>query len=269
MRGAVGCGLSGCWLLGCARQKSGTGFATRLEPAPKGVRLDPPPPNDLFWLRLASAKMPPRTPGGQLWDEVGGWPDPYAVLRIGGKVALRTSPVADSLDPAWPDAPGGNFEIAPGERIEVSLHDNDALNDRPMGRAKLDAPKPADLHQRSMRAEIGGIGNKGHVLVEIEAPHALFGLGFDFSIYETRVVVSRVLRHSPAGRAGMKPKDEIISVDGVGFAGLDAREIRGVFHAIEAKPVAIIVKHPSGSTETFPIGEGPCYPLHAELGPVA
>src|SRR5690606_24382169 len=119
-----------------------------------------------------------------------------------------------------------------------------------------------------IRVTIGKVGAKGNVTIAVDEAHALIGLGFDYEIFDSKVVVSRVLAHSPAGRAGMKVEDEIISVGGVRFGKLRSREVRGAFNGIE-KPVEVIVRHTGGTTENFQLGQGPCYPLFSEYGPVA
>jgi hypothetical protein len=46
-------------------------------------RLDPPPPEDMVFLKFANAQIPTRTRDGRQWDSVGGSaPDPFAKLLI-------------------------------------------------------------------------------------------------------------------------------------------------------------------------------------------
>lgn len=259
-------GVAGGWLAACVSPKATTDYATRLAPAPAGVALEPPPPEGVFWLRLAAARVPERAPGGKVWN-ASDLPDPSAALLVAGKEVLATPAVSNTLAPIWREGASANFEIGGDARLEVELRDS-GLTTRPIGRGRFSAPTRGDLAHGSIRVEIGQVGNKGNVTIAVEPAHALIGLGFDYEIYDSTVIVSRVLRYSPAGRAGMRVKDEVVSVGGRRFSGLGPTRIRGMFNELE-QPVEVIVRHEAGTTENFPLGEGPCYPLLAEYGPIA
>src|SRR5882724_10724580 len=66
---------------------------------PAGSRqLDPPPPDDMVYLKFARAEIPTRTRDGRQWDSVGGSaPDPFAKLLLEDKEILVTPVQANTL----------------------------------------------------------------------------------------------------------------------------------------------------------------------------
>jgi PDZ domain/C2 domain len=246
---------------GCVKNQDAP-LATKLSPSPKGVNLTPEPPADLYWIRVASAKVPLRDTGGQLWDELGAFPDPYVILKVNGKPVIESPPVENTLKPTW-TGPGGNYVIEPGDKVEIELKDADTLHDLQMGRATLDTPGQADVDLGRIEIDTG---NRGKVVLEIQAAHALLGLGFDYTHYDGRAAVNEVWQHSPAGRGGLERGDKIVQVAGRDVKAMKAREIRSAINSIGGKPVDFVVKHGSGNTETVKLQVGPIYPLVDEYG---
>ena len=66
-------------------------------------------------------------------------------------------------------------------------------------------------------------------------------------------MIVRVLNDSPAERAGVKVGEEIISVDGVGVAGLTVAEVAGRVRGPEGTNVALELRSPGSSTRTVTI----------------
>src|SRR5690349_9801903 len=87
-------------------------LSTAVHPMPQSRPLDPPPPESLKWVRIVSARVPPRARDGRTWDQAfGSLPDPYVKLFLNGKELFRTPAQADTLEPTWPNGPRGNFQI--------------------------------------------------------------------------------------------------------------------------------------------------------------
>lgn len=248
--------------LACSPARTTSGWATALEPPAAGLTLDPPPPEHVYWVAIDSAVIPARTQGGQLWDELGGWPDPIVTVEIDGKAIMTTPAAVDTVKPSW-SSPRGNIEIANGSVVVVSVTDADALTNLPIGSATGGAPSPTDLSDGRM---VFDIGRRGKVVVRVERAHGLLGLGFDYEVVAGRTLVRAVLRHSPAGRAKLAVGDEIVQIGDRSLSGLKSREIRSAINAIGTKPSRITVKHKSGTTESFDVGVGPTYPLLDEYG---
>jgi len=264
-------GAFGTLVGGCATgrgSKSAHDFATRIRPAPKGVSLEPAAPSEVYWLKVIAAKVPPRTADDRLWDEVGGWPDPKVVVEANGRVLLDTPAVANTMKPGFEAGPSGNFRIDSESKMTVSLLDADALNDRPIGRARFRAPTDVEAATGQMTIDVGKVGNPGTVTLAVEPAHPLLGLGFDYELFETKPVVSKVLSHGPAERLGMKVGDVLIGARDVLFRDIEAKAIKSAINSITAEPVQLIVEHESGTTENFSIAEGPIYALYDEWGDV-
>ena len=102
---------------GCVKNQEVV-LATRLTPAPAGVTLKPPPPERLFWLRAKTAKVPVRNRGGQLWDELGAFPDPYVRVSVGKKVLFESEVAENTLQPTWSGL-GNNYALEPLSLIHI------------------------------------------------------------------------------------------------------------------------------------------------------
>ncbi len=243
-------------------------FATRTRPAPAGVRLEPAPPGGVYWMRVLSAKVPARTANGRLWDEVGGWPDPKVLIEADGIKLLETSGVPNTMKPKFEDGPSGNFEIAQEAKMTITLFDADTLNDRPIGRKQFRAPTEVEAATGTMTIDVGKVGNPGTVTIAVEPAHPLIGLGFDYELFETKPVVSKVLKHGPAARVGVQVGDVLVGARDVLFRDLDAKAIKSAINSITTEEVQLIVQHEGGTTENFSIAEGPIYALYEEWGDV-
>lgn len=248
---------------GCVKNQEVV-LATRLSPAPAGVTLDPPPPTDVYWLRVKSAKVPVRNRGGQLWDELGAFPDPYVRVMLGQEVLLESEVVEDRLEATW-TGPGNNCALERGETLVVELRDADALNDRIMGRAEVGVPGRIELDSGTMEIDVG---NRSSVVLEVQPAHALIGLGFDYDVYDGRATVTEVWRYGPAGRGGMQVGDELVRIGERDVKASTAREIKSAINAISGSPVTVVVQHRSGTTSNVPLSAGPIYPLADEYGPI-
>lgn len=252
-----------CFGCGAANGEVTNVWATRLGPAPEEVTLEPTPPIDLTFVKMASARVPPRNRGGQLWDD-DGWPDPVAVFYINGKETMRSNTATDTLEATW-TAPGGNFELGPNDELRVDLFDDDAAGDTLIGSANFGPPSNEQLREGGVDLEVI---KRGLVRVALTRARALIGLGFDYRVADKSLLVLQVLRHSPAGRAGMKAGDRVVAVDGKKTRRMSAKAIKSALNGVGAAGVAIVVKHEGGTTETMRLKEGPVYPIYAEFGGV-
>jgi carboxyl-terminal processing protease len=79
------------------------------------------------------------------------------------------------------------------------------------------------------------------------------GVGAVLDQQENSIFIVRVLGDSPAERAGMKAGDELISVDGVGVAGLTVDEVVSRVRGPEGSEVKLELKSPAGVTRTLTI----------------
>jgi membrane-associated protease RseP (regulator of RpoE activity) len=223
------------------------------------VSLSPGPPEDVYWLSLESAKIPAR----KIWDDRGGKPDPFVVLHINGREVMRSASVADSLQPVW-KGPQGNFAFDRADEVVLELVDSDPIRSLPMGSATLSPPTAEQLAAGKLEVEVM---RHGQVTLAVAPARAMYGLGFDYAVFGDEVVVRRVMKHSPAGRAGMRPGDRIVSIGERKVKGMTSSQVKSVL-AVPLAGVQIIVRHDGGTTEAMTLSEGPLYPLYQEYGSV-
>jgi PDZ domain-containing protein/C2 domain-containing protein len=247
----------------CSPAAPGSKWATKLTPAPKDVTQEPPPPDDVYYLSLTSAELPEKTRGGQAWDDDGP-PDPFAVLLVEGKETLRTASGADTLAPSWNDL-GGNFELPVSAEVAIEVRDSDGVTSELMGKAKTGAPTSAQLVTGTMTLDLG---DGGRVVLRAGPAHAYVGLGFDYGLDQRGLQVRKILKHSPASRAGLVVGDRIIKVGDRDVRGRPAREAESALNAIGSKPVVMVVQHDGGATEDIELTVGAIYPLYDELGAI-
>ena len=248
------------WATGCGVTIQGP-LATRLSPAPAGVRLEPPPPDGVYWVKIASAQVEPKDPGGQPWDGPGELPDPYVVIYARGEPLLRTDAASDTLTPQWEGA-SGNFVLAASDELELVVMESDAMSDRQMMRVGFAPPGNDALAAGEL--VVDGAGAK--VVLQVSRAHALMGLGFDYVARDGLAQIGAVWTHSPAARAGLVTGDAILRVGERDIAAMKEREIRSAINAIGSAGLEVVVKHPQGGTENFVLAPGPVYPLFEEYG---
>lgn len=252
-----------CGLAASACIAPGTARTTRLVPPPSGAKLEPGPPAEVYWLRFKTAVIPPRTTGGLGWDDDNGMPDPVAILSVNGKEVLRTTTDDDTLQPAWEEAPRGNFRIGPGDAAKVELVDYDGITSTRIGEGDL-VLQPSD-------AVAGGsatvdLGRGARVVVAVEPARALYGLGFDFKFQDRTCYVTSFFAYGPAARAGLRNGDKIQAVNDQVLAELRTEEVKSLIRGVSPRGHALTLIHEGGTTEIVTVAEGPVYPLFSEHG---
>jgi hypothetical protein len=251
----------GLFLTGCPAVYPELGTATR-KPAP-GQPLDPPPPDNLHWLKFLGAKVPEKTRDGRTWGEVlGHLPDPYAKLIVNGEELFRTPVQSSTLEPTWPNGPKGNFKLDDKDKLRVELWDSNTINDRPIGVRELGHVSEDAKLEHVIRTDLEG---GGEVSIAYEAAHAVLGLGLWYELRTDTYVITRTLVESPSDRAGVGKGDEVIRIGDKDTKAMSADEVRSQFNAIPMGGLAIVVRHPSGATANVTLKEGPIYPLYKEF----
>jgi hypothetical protein len=224
------------------------------------------PPNDLRWIAFKGATVPTETRDGRRWggDLGRSAPDPYAVLFLNGKVLIKTPAQGGTLTPTWPDGPAGNFRVKKGDHFRVELWDSNTINDHPIGfkdvgslDESVDVTGEADIECNS----------GAHVRVAFEPAHARLGLGFYYELRIGEVFVTRVYEESPAGRAKVKPGDQILALDGKAVSGLKAPEVQSLLNMPHLTPLAMRVRHKAdGQEASVQAKDGAVFPLFSETG---
>jgi hypothetical protein len=224
------------------------------------------PPKELVWIAFKGATVPAETRDGRKWggDLGNSTPDPYAELFLNGQLLLKTPAQSGTMNPTWPNAPAGNFRLSEGDRFRVELWDSRAIHDHPIGIKEIGMISEDEVQTASE----GGVecDTGARVRVAFEPAHARLGLGFFYELRIGEVYVTRVYEESPAGRAGIKPGDQVLTLDGKAVANLKTVEIQSILNTPHLEGVAMTIQHPHGSSLSLSLKEGSIYPLFSEIG---
>jgi len=239
---------------------------TPVRTPPGQVALTPPPPDELLFLKFAGAVIPSRTRDGRNWDSVGGsLPDAFAKLIVDGKVILETPVQSNSLTPTWPEQRKANYHVRSGATVKVELWDSNPINNHPI--CVADVP---DLHSEvSLEEPVPISCNSGAELKLVAQPaHGRLGVGLFYELRREEVVVTRVLRESPAARAGLGRGDQLLKIQGKLVKTMAEGEAQSEINANAATGLTLLVRKVDKSELELNLKEGAIYPMVDEGVPV-
>jgi membrane-associated protease RseP (regulator of RpoE activity) len=239
--------------------------ATPINAAPPGIRLDPPPPEDVLYVQFASAEIPPKTRDGRKWDAVGGEaPDIFAKLIVDKRDLIVTPVESNTLRPTWPDQTRANYRIRNGAQVKVELWDSNPMINHPVCSEVL-----LNFHEgvgegrpMEINCESGA-----RIVLQVEPAHAKLGIGMWYELKSGGAAVTRVLAESPAARAGLQRGDEIVKIQGEDVKTMDDDRVQSLINANASVGVALEVKR-AGQIQALKIKSGPIYPLKDEDVPL-
>jgi hypothetical protein len=223
------------------------------------------PPSTLRWIAFKGANVPSETRDGRKWG--GGLgraaPDPFAVLYLNGKLLLKTPTQGGTLTPTWPDGPAGNFKVKKGDYFRVELWDSSALRDHPIGVKDVGSlDESTDITgEADIECDTGA-----HVRVAFEPAHARLGLGFYYELRIGEAYVTRVYDESPAGRAGIKPGDQILLLEDKAVSNLKSAEVQSILNTPHTDGLAMRIRHKDGQEVAVKPKDGAVFPLFSEMG---
>ncbi|HEY1535938.1 MAG TPA: PDZ domain-containing protein [Polyangiaceae bacterium] len=232
-------------------------LATPVRPA--GTRrLDPPPPDDLVYLKFANAVIPSRTRDGRNWDDVGGSkPDPFAKLIIDEKEILVTPVQANTLNPTWPDQKVGNYRIPKNVPVRVELWDSNPINNHPICVESINniLSEASNEQNLELRCDSGA-----SIELVVQPAHAKFGIGLYYELGTYDIRVTRVVSESPAARALLKRGDQLVQIQGHDVKDMDPETARSLINSNVTTGVTLEVKQQDGSLRDVTLKDGPMYP---------
>jgi hypothetical protein len=256
--------LASLALLGCGAVYPQ--LSTPIRTPPAQVTLTPPAPEDLLFVKFAGAVIPTRTRDGRSWDSVGGsLPDAFAKLYVDGKVILETPVQSNTLTPSWPDQRKANYHVRPGAAVKVELWDSNPINNHPICIAEvpnLHAESNSDIPLRI------DCNSGAEITLIVNAAHPRLGLGLFYELRREEVVITRVLRESPAARAGLVRGDQLLKIQGKAVKTMEDGEAQSLINANAATGVTLWVKKADKSEAEMKLKEGAIYPLVDEDVPV-
>ena len=234
--------------------------------APGTRQLDPPPPEDLIFLKFASAHIPTRTRDGREWDSVGGSaPDPFAKISIDDKEIVLTPVQANTLTPTWPNQKLGNYRIPHGVPVRVELWDSNEINNHPICVQTISnlLAETSVEQNLELRCDSGAL-----IEIVVQPAHAKFGLGLYYELGTDDVHVTRVVGESPAARAKLRRGDQLLRIQGRDVKGMDHETVRSLINSNVSTGVTFAVQHVDGSSSDVTLKDGPIYPTVDEDLPV-
>jgi hypothetical protein len=232
-------------------------LATPVREVPPGYRFEPPPPDDLLSVTFAKATIPARTRDGREWDSVGGsLPDVFAKLLVDKVPTLVTPVQSNTLQPTWPNQKRGNYRIDKNAQITVELWDSNPINDRP-----ICVERVRDLHEAALgegRLELS-CDSGAFVELQVEPAHGKLGLGFSYELRTDDVMVTQVLRESPAARAKVYRGDQIVRIMGEPARGMDEKRVRSLINANASTGLKLTLKDKLGREREIELRDGAIY----------
>lgn len=251
-------------LCGCGAVYPQLGTPVRTPPA--HVTLTPPPPEDLLFVKFDGAMIPTRTRDGRKWDAVGGsLPDAFAKLFVDDKLILETPVQSNSLTPTWPDQTKANYRIRLGASLRVELWDSNPINNHPICVSVL-----RDVHSDALGegATPVNCSSGAELRVIIDPAHGRLGVGMFYELRREDVFVTRVLRESPAARAGLARGDQLLKIQGKLVKTMADGEAQSLINANAATGITFWVRRPDHSELEISVKEGAIYPVIDEGVPV-
>lgn len=247
----VGC-VSGSWWAGCSYPVR----STPLWPLRGELQETLDRPDDVYSLTVVGAELPPMKRGGLPWDEDGSGPDPFLRIYRDGKLLWESPVKEDTRSPRWEHTFERAVRLPPDVSLRIELWDED-----------FPAPDPAGVwRQRGLPAamQAGGslvrlnLEGGSTVVLRVGPPKPLRGTGV--ARYEVRpdaLVVLEVLPYSPAGRAGLRPGDRIVAIDGRSIASLGTGRAVGLLARAGRKGgTRLKIRRPSGWQREVPLDRG-------------
>jgi hypothetical protein len=232
---------------------------------PPGRELTPPPPEDLYFIVFVRADIPSRTRDGRQWDSLGGsLPDPFAQVFVNDREIIKTPIQSDTLNPTWPNQTAANYPIANGSHVRVEIWDSNPINNHPICvKGMHELRDLVGLVPVDLECEGGA-----HVRLRLEPAHAMWGLGFLYELKTTGVDITRVIAASPAGRAGLKPGDELVEIEGKRVATMEEGDAQSLINANAQTGITLTVRSGDKDVHEVKVKEGVVYPTIADGVPV-
>jgi hypothetical protein len=237
-------------------------LGTPIRVLPSRIPAEPPPPEELLFIRFAGAQIPARTRDGRIWDAIGNaLPDPFAKLIVDKKEILITPVQSDTLKPTWRDQPIANYWIRRGAVVRVELWDSNPINNHPICVHEI-----RNIHQEAFSDTNLEITCSSGARVElvVDPAHAKLGLGLYYELRNEQVFVTRVLRESPAARAELKRGDAILKIQDIDVTKMEDGQAQSLINANAPAGVLLRVRARDGSERELTLKEGPIYPYADE-----
>lgn len=176
----------------------------------------------LTGVRLLSAQLPQRMPSGLPWDDDDTPPDAFVRVLIDDRQIWQSPVAKDTFAPVWNLDLPQNIDLSRKQRLRFEVWDKDSLTrSDPLGSGQTSGVGAGSEPTQRLNLRLG---NLGLLRIELRAPTAHAGVGLAVEIRGDDLRVVRVLPHSPASRARIKPRDRIIAIGGKQVSAMSGNE---------------------------------------------
>ncbi len=233
-------------------------YTTATRRPPDGMRESgalTPPPDDVRYVSVVSAELPPSRTDGRTWDSDGA-PDLYVVITRDGSEVYRSPVVSDSLRPTWSNA-GENLRTPAGARWRVELWDEDGVVDDPVGSQEfVGVPSSAlDGGEWVVRLPRNAV-----VRLRAAPPEPRVGMGVTYEVHEDYLGVISVVPGSPGAQAGLAEGDRVVSVDGHSVQSLGELGARRAMDRASMREVTLWYRRGEAAPREARVQPGAVYP---------
>jgi C-terminal processing protease CtpA/Prc len=102
----------------------------------------------------------------------------------------------------------------------------------------------------------------------VQPAHGRLGVGMFYELRREEVVITRVLRESPAARGGLVPGDQVLKIQGKTVQTMGDGEAQSLINANAATGINLVVRKRDKSEVELTLKEGAIYPAVDEGIPV-
>lgn len=216
-------------------------------------------PANVHSLRIVSARVPEQGRGARSWDDDGGLPDPMVRIYRDDELIYESSVEEDTLRPAWDERIPRNFYARPDATYRFEVWDNDDIGADPIGIRTSHGLPPNVVEGAETRL----LMESGATLVlQLERPQGHRGIGI--TLYELRpeaLVVLEVETHSPAGRAGIVPGDEILTIGEQSVRAMGQQRAAGALSMAAERHQTLVIRDIRGETRNIELDNEPTWLL--------
>jgi hypothetical protein len=210
-------------------------------------------PDNLYSLAVVRASVPPRQRSGHEWDGEGDLADPYVRVIRDGQVIFESPILEDTVSPEFDATLPRNVRISPSTRLRFELWDSDGGSDDPIGIWESRGLPPSALPGAEALVRMDSLAE---LVFRADPPQAHRGVGIEsYEVHGDHFAVVKVIRESPAGRAGIQAGDRIVAIGGRPIEGMEQAQAVSALSLAGERNEALTVDGPSGQRELALEGE--------------
>lgn len=211
-------------------------------------------PKDLYRVVVQRAEVTALQRSGASWDEEKGLPDVFARIRHGNRVVWESPVREDTLTPSWDIELPRNAWLPHDGTVVFELWESDGVHSIPIGSRRFSDILAGAVGDGELRLGLEG----GSVLfVRLLPPKAHHGVGIGrYEVRSDALLLSDVVRLSPAGRAGLVPGDRIVALGELQVAQLNEGDAESALALAQQRRIPLSVVKADGKIETVTLDDG-------------